>query len=643
MPGPINLEPVAVAARRLSNFLATHGAGLDPEDALAIARGAVALAPASESHNALAGVLNDIPGAEDLQVAAAEAAVADDPDNWAAWHNMSLALLRLYRWNEAAQATGRALRLLPAEQANPYIVMQAAFIAGIRGRHGQALGFIDDAVVVADRLESSAKPADVVLAQTVKNECTIARFVANANMGKWPEAFAALATRFDTNPARDVLTLAAAAGRLWVPGTEPKHKDVIVVLEWGLGDQIQFARFVPELVKQGVFASVSVACSAPLQTLIRTLDGVVACMDRDALTTDALDSYEVVPGLDLMADYWKRTGDPVGGALGGAYLKAPKNSTPEFEREPGKRAVAFSWQGDPRQTHDWARRLPLADFGAWASMNRDLFTFLGVQTRFAGYGEPWAGWPEDVPVHDASATVIISDLGDIADWIEAADVFVGQCGGLVHLAGALGKPGVVMLAASHDWRWDQTPRLYESVTPVVQDAPGDWPSAFAKLADTIDGLTLPPPLPVEAPAAEPVAETLHADAPAAPVVVETLHAAPEPVVDTLVAPAEVPADRLTRAEVLAAQNAEGEGAEPVVEVPAESPAPEPVVEVPAVEPVPEVAPEPVVEAPVEPDFAHMGDEETAAYLASKAAAAPGMSEQAPAQPAAISTEGETQQ
>jgi tetratricopeptide (TPR) repeat protein len=656
MPGPITLESVSVAARRLSNFLATHGAELGPEDALAIARGAVALAPLSESHNALAGVLNDIPGAEDLQIAAAEAAVADDAENWAAWHNMSLALLRLYRWNEAAQATGRALRLLPAAEANPYIVMQAAFIAGMRGRHGQALGFLDNAVAVADRLESSAKPADVVLAQTVRHECTIARFVAHANMGAWPEAFAALALRFETSPARDLLTQAAAAGRLWVPGTEPKHKDVIVVLEWGLGDQIQFARYVPELVKQGVFAGVSVACSAPLQTLIRSLDGIVACMDRDALTNDALDSYEIVPGLDLMADYYKRTGDPVGGVLGGGrgngYLKAPRNSTPEFEREPGKLAVAFSWQGDPRQTHDWARRLPLADFGQWASAKRDLFSYVSLQTRFAGYGEPWAGWPDDVPVHDASATVIISDLGDIADWIEAADVFVGQCGGLVHLAGALGKPGVVMLAASHDWRWDQTPPLYGSIVPVVQDAPGDWSSAFAKLADTIYAVTDTPP-PVEAPAPA-VAETLHADAPAAPVVVETLHAAPEPVVDTLVAPAEVPADRLARADVLAGQNAQGDGAEPVaaaepvVEVPAEAPAPEPVVEVPA-EPVvvPAEAPAPAaaeaaVAEPV-PDFAHLGDEETAAYWARQAAAAAGMSEQAPAQPAAISTEGETQQ
>lgn len=626
MPGSVNLESVSVAARRLSNFLASHGKALDIEDALAIARGAVALAPVSESHNALAGVLNEIPGGEDLQVAAAEAAVADDSENWAAWHNMSLALLRLYRWNEAAQATARALRLLPADLANPYIVMQAAFIAGMRGRHEQALGYLEQALTVADRLESSAKPEDVVLAQTVRNECTIARFVANANMGKWDEAFVALESRLRTSPARNILTQAEAGGRIWKPGTTPAFKTVIVVLEWGLGDQIQFARFVPELISRGVFDRVEVACSKPLESLMTSLAGVAAVRDRDALVWADLDETELVPVLDLMADYYARTDDPVGGALGGAYLKAPGNSTPEFDRG-GKRAVAFSWQGDPRQTHDWARRLPLADFGAWAAVNRDLFSFVSVQTRFAGYGEPWAGWPDDVPVADASASLVVSDLGDVADWIVAVDVFVGQCGGLVHLAGALGKPGVVMLAASHDWRWDQSPRLYESIAPVVQDTPGDWPSAFAKLADVIDNLTLPPPLPVEIPA-EPAA-------PAAPEpVAETLHAPVEPVVDTLVAPAEVPVERLTRREMLAAENVvPGETPEPAAEpvadeIPAEAP----------VEPAPEVAPEP------EPNFALMGDEETAAYHARKAAAGAGMSEQQqPAQTAAIQTEGETQQ
>ena len=69
--------------------------------------------------------------------------------------------------------------------------------------------------------------------------------------------------------------------------------------------------------------------------------------------------------------------------------------------------------------------------------------------------------------------------------MQECDFFVGQCGGLIHLAGALGKDAAVMLGASHDWRWDSWPPLYHSVMGVMQTAPGDWESAFDKLTDAI--------------------------------------------------------------------------------------------------------------------------------------------------------------
>jgi len=588
MSKPVQLEAQTVAARRLSNFLASNGAALDLEDAIAIARGAVALAPVSESHNALAGVLNDVPGAEELQAAAADAAIADDAENWAAWHNKSLALLRLHRGQEAAQAISTALRLLPAKEANPYLAMQAAFVAGIRGEHEDALGYLADALAVVARMDT-ADPRATVLAETVRHECCIARFVAYAHMGNWAEAFGELANRFRTSPARNLVTQAEKAGRTWKPGSTPAFKTVIVVLEWGLGDQIQFARFVPELAHRGIFENIVVACSTPLFSLMGSLNGVSRVMDRDALTQADLDDAELVPVLDLMADYWARTGDPVGGNLGGGrgngYLKAPGKAKPELPQ--GKPVLAFAWQGDPRQTHDWNRRLPLASLGAWAGANRELFNFASLQTRFAGYGEPWADWPDDVPVVDASQSVMITDLGELADWIEAADVFVGQCGGLVHLAGALGKPAVVMLAASHDWRWDQSPPLYASVLRAVQTAPGDWASAFSKLTYIISNFgIIPPPVPVEEPT-----RSLMAEVPASA----------------------GPVDSGDSAGNLAGCIEGGR-----------RPSPRP----PLAEP--------------EPNFAYLGDEETAAYHARRASAPASILEQ-PADSAAISNEGETQQ
>ena len=153
-----------------------------------------------------------------------------------------------------------------------------------------------------------------------------------------------------------------------------------------------------------------------------------------------------------------------------------------LERQPGKIAVAFSWQGDPRQTHDWNRRVPLAEFGAWAKANADRFTFHSLQSKFAGFGEPWAGWPDDVPIQDCSGA---TDFADVAALVNECDIFVGQCGGLVHLAGAIGKTAIALLASSHDWRWDSWPPLYRSVIGIPQSEPGYWWSVFRRLTDAI--------------------------------------------------------------------------------------------------------------------------------------------------------------
>lgn len=497
----LTLEADSVAARRLCNFLARHGGAVDPIDALSMARGAVALSPVSESFNALAGVLNEIPAAEHFQMEAADKAIADDPENWAAWHNLSLAALRSYNWERAKEAIETALAKLPAKEANPYIAMQAAFVAGMMGDPAQALLYLAQAEAVA------AQCADAKLARQVRAECGIARFVAYAHMKQWADAFAALESRHKLSTARNILSLAPDS--LWSPnrGADCKRLPAAVVyLEWGFGDQIQFARYATGLAESGLFNEVLVACSAPLMSIMATLDGIAGVIDRDAMMTSVFESAEVVPVLDLMADHFKKTGDPVASAA--AYLTVPARerlpepnfaqlgdeetaeyhrraaalNTPKLERQPGKLAVCFSWQGDPRQTHDWSRRVPLEAFGEWARANADRFTFHSLQSKFAGYGEPWAGWPEDVPIQDCSGS---TDFGDVAALMQECDVFVGQCGGLIHLAGALGKDAIVLLGASHDWRWEAWPPLYHSVMGLVQSKPGDWRSVFAQLTDAI--------------------------------------------------------------------------------------------------------------------------------------------------------------
>jgi hypothetical protein len=318
-------------------------------------------------------------------------------------------------------------------------------------------------------------------------ECSIARAVMCALEGKWSEHFKELRRRHDLSTAeRNPLTLAKGLGLIWKPGM-PTKKRAVVVLEWGLGDQIQFARLIDRVKIPGV-EHVTVACSQPLVRVMRTLSNADEVISLDALEvgeyTDGQGDYILVPVIDLMEYAYDAGLFPLG-SWRGPYLRpdfSQPGGPPLFGRPLGKISVAFCWQGDPKQTHDFARRIPFPEFAKWASANRDRYTFHSVQTKFGGYCEPWEGWPDDVPVEDLGEG--IEDMADVARAIASCDVFVGQCGGNLHLAGAMGHPAVGMLGYSHDWRWDMAEPLY-GFPLVKQTALGDWPSAFDQLNGAI--------------------------------------------------------------------------------------------------------------------------------------------------------------
>jgi hypothetical protein len=478
--GPLLSPENRIGARRLVSLVAEMLS--DPrriDDAIAAASGAVALdstyAPAL---NSLAAALSRQPGREKDQAQAASAALILDSSDASAWHNLSIAETRLYQWEKALHSAERSVSFCSSgDPGYPYYPMQAAFVAGLLRDHQKTLAYLTLTEQAASGLDPQAR-------RRFEAECSIARAIVYALQGKWALHFEQLRRRHDLSTAEgNPLTIAHKLDLLWKPGL-PVKKRAVVVLEWGLGDQIQFARMIDRIRIAGV-EHVTVACSAPLVRLMRTLSNADDVIGHEAL--DLYDAYQrsrflsnigdsiLVSVVDLL-EYTHHAGLFPLGSWRGPYLKAPQQSV--IHRESGKIAVAFSWQGDPNQTHDFMRRIPFGEFAKWASANRNRYTFHSVQTKFGGYCEPWEGWPDDVPVEDLGAG--IRDMADAARAISACDVFVGQCGGNLHLAGALGHPAVALLGLAHDWRWDMAEPLY-GFSLVKQTTLGDWPSAFDQL------------------------------------------------------------------------------------------------------------------------------------------------------------------
>ena len=82
----------------------------------------------------------------------------------------------------------------------------------------------------------------------------------------------------------------------------------------------------------------------------------------------------------------------------------------------------------------------------------------------------------------------LSDFAETAAVISLLDVVVSVDTAVAHLAGALGKPVVILLPHAADFRWmrerNDTP-WYRTAKLLRQPAFGDWNSAIGRLADEL--------------------------------------------------------------------------------------------------------------------------------------------------------------
>ena len=88
----------------------------------------------------------------------------------------------------------------------------------------------------------------------------------------------------------------------------------------------------------------------------------------------------------------------------------------------------------------------------------------------------------------------LRDFADTAAVISLLDVVISVDTAVAHLAGALGKPVVILLPYAADFRWmrnrDDSP-WYPTAKLFRQPAFGDWDSVIIRLRDELRPLSLP--------------------------------------------------------------------------------------------------------------------------------------------------------
>ena len=389
-------------------------------------------------------------GRPDQALAAFDAALAVMPGHPGALYNRGNALFDLGRYAEAIAAFDRALAAAPNH----------AQAWNNRGRALQALNRHADAVAsFAKAIEQQKDYADA----------HANRALSLLTLGDLQRGFAEYEWRWQRTGMRD--TRRGYGKPLWLGEYPLARKTILLHAEQGLGDTIQFARYVPLLAKSG--ARVVLEVPPELKPLLENLDGVASCHARG----EQLPAYDVHCPLGSLPLALKTEPATIPADI--PYLRADEARIAKWRQRidalPGKR-VALAWAGNVSHANDRNRSIDLTLLEPLLAL--DGVSFLSIQRELRG---------DDAEVLARHANVShlggeLSDMADTAALLTLADLTISVDTSVVHLAGALGRPVWVMLPFAPDWRWtlngERSP-WYPQARLFRQPALGDWPSVVA--------------------------------------------------------------------------------------------------------------------------------------------------------------------
>ncbi len=230
---------------------------------------------------------------------------------------------------------------------------------------------------------------------------------------------------------------------VWLGDGDIAGKTVLIYADEGLGDSIQFARYVPMVAARG--ARVILVVPDALYPLLSGVFGIQECRSYSSSgLPSAFDRYCPIGSLPLAFGTRLETIPPA------AYLP-PLAAGPvrawEEQLGPQRRLrVGLVWSGNPKHGNDRDRSMPLRTMARLFDVGA---TFVSLQKDPRPDDKEFMSGRTDI----VDLTTDITDFADTAALISCLDVVITVDTSVAHLAATLGRPTWVLLPYLPDWRW----------------------------------------------------------------------------------------------------------------------------------------------------------------------------------------------
>jgi tetratricopeptide (TPR) repeat protein len=247
---------------------------------------------------------------------------------------------------------------------------------------------------------------------------------------------------------------------LWLGQHSIAQKTILLHSEQGLGDTLQFCRYVPLVAELG--ARVVLEVQTPLAGLLASLKGV-AQLVTTGMNLPQFDYH--CPLMSLPLAFKTRLGT-IPAAI--PYLSCDASKVADWRSKLGSaKRIGLAWSGSQKNKNDRHRSIALAALSE--HLPADL-QYVSLQKDLRETDErTLASHPQILPAG--------ANFSDTAALCECLDMVICVDTSIAHLAGGLGKETWILLPFNSDWRWlvdrHDSP-WYPTAKLYRQRQMGDW-------------------------------------------------------------------------------------------------------------------------------------------------------------------------
>jgi Flp pilus assembly protein TadD len=395
----------------------------------------------------------EVKGQYEQSIQYARKAIAIQPDCAEAYNNLGNAYRQLYRFDEALAAFNQAVAIRPG-YAEAHNNLGGVMVASGRPREA----------IAKFRHAAASKPSYL--------EAMVNVGMVQLVLGEFHEGW----KQYENRRQNPSIFRPHITGPMW-DGSNLAGKRILLHSEQGIGDTLQFVRYIPMVRARG--GKIILEVQGLVHPLLQSFEGIEQCIVRN----DPLPAYDVQCSL----------------------LSLPYIFDTNLQTIPAKVPYVFP---DPRRVEQWRARVAAPrkfKVGiVWAGrsdykndLNRSMrLELLRPLTGIAGTSfysmqkgnasEQALNPPPGMKLMDCSLE--LNNFADTAALVANLDLVISVDTAVAHLAGAMAIPVWTMLPFAPDWRWlmdrGDSP-WYPTMRLFRQNKPGDWSQPIEQMTDAL--------------------------------------------------------------------------------------------------------------------------------------------------------------